>query len=272
MSPDLAATGAFLAALTGSEETPMTFQTFDDSGSRGHLVRTRHGTLAQHASELARLNAEGAGIFVCVNETNLRRRRAEDIVALRALFIDCDKPRIRTLALPTSITVATSGDRKHFYWLLEPGEPLDGFREAQQHLARYYGSDPVVCDLPRVMRLPGFFHRKREPLTVHLIRADRSLRSSIDYIIAAHPLPKKRVHRIAPSHCDNRPYSDWARTRPISPGHRNTTAYSIAAEGVRRGLAYAKVASIVHDYCVRAGIPREAYGVIRSACRRWRKA
>jgi hypothetical protein len=42
----------------------------------------------------------------------------------------------------------------------------------QQALARACGSDSSVCDLPRVLRLPGFLHRKGEPFTVRLVKHD----------------------------------------------------------------------------------------------------
>jgi hypothetical protein len=39
--------------------------------------------------------------------------------------------------------------KRHYYWLLTPNEPLERLCEAQRHLARYYGPDSHVCDLPR---------------------------------------------------------------------------------------------------------------------------
>jgi hypothetical protein len=51
-------------------------------------------------------------------------------------------------------------------------------------------------------------------------------------------------------------------------GRRNTTAYSIAAEGFRRGLAASDVERVVSTFCWRAGIPAEATAILASAARR----
>ena len=41
----------------------------------------------------------------------------------------------------------------------------------QKRLAKHYKSDPAVCDLPRIMRVPGFQHLKNlnNPQPVELI-------------------------------------------------------------------------------------------------------
>jgi hypothetical protein len=54
------------------------------------FVRILHGTLAQHWNVLAQLNAQGAGVYVTVNQTNLRGRKTENIVRVRCLFLDLD--------------------------------------------------------------------------------------------------------------------------------------------------------------------------------------
>jgi hypothetical protein len=41
--------------------------------------------------------------------------------------------------------------------------PLDRFKPFQRELAHVFGGDPSVCNLSRVMRVPGFLHQKGEP-------------------------------------------------------------------------------------------------------------
>ena len=50
--------------------------------------------------------------------------------------------------------------------------PLAEYKAIQQRLAKLVNSDPAVCDLPRVMRLPGFLHMKDRdnPYLVHPIQ------------------------------------------------------------------------------------------------------
>ena len=69
-----------------------TFQTFDDLKGRNNpsLTRELHGTLDEHWDELVALNAQGAGIFVTVNETNLSGRTTQDMVNVRAMYREDD--------------------------------------------------------------------------------------------------------------------------------------------------------------------------------------
>jgi hypothetical protein len=167
----------FLAALAPGTDR-FTFQTFDDGGKRGHLARVLHGTLKDHAPELQRLNAAGAGVFVMVNEGNGRGRTAADVTRARALFLDFDEDgrnRLKRLleaaqfskATPAAIVQSSEG-KFHIYFTVEEC-PLERFGEHQAALAARFGGDPSVKDLPRVMRLPGFLHRKGTPQPVRLL-------------------------------------------------------------------------------------------------------
>jgi hypothetical protein len=175
LTPDLTEAERFLAALapgSNSATRCWTFQTFDDNKDRKdqHLARVLHGSLDEHAATLAQLNAQGAGIFVTVNETNLRGRTTENIVKVRAVFSDLDgAPLVPVLASEPAphIVVESSPDRWHPYWLPSYVR-LKNFRALQQVLIRRYGGDPAVHDLPRVLRLPGFIHRKGEPFRTRI--------------------------------------------------------------------------------------------------------
>ena len=49
--------------------------------------------------------------------------------------------------------------------------PLISFSLFQESLANKFNSDPKVKDLPRIMRVAGFFHHKKKPfpVTIHQI-------------------------------------------------------------------------------------------------------
>jgi hypothetical protein len=175
-APDLSQAERFLVALGGDFGCGFTFQTFDDDKSRkdARLARVLHGTLEQHAAALTELNARGAGIFVTVNETDLAGRGRNNVVAVRAAFADFDADGLNAAAraaakLPPSITVASSNDKRHLYWLATM--PLEQFTPMQEAIIAACDSDPQIKDLPRVMRLPGFFHRKGAPQRVRLLDA-----------------------------------------------------------------------------------------------------
>jgi hypothetical protein len=161
--PDLAEAKRFLAELAPGTEK-FTFQTFDDNGNRKtkKLARVLNGTLAEHADELVRLNAAGAGVFVTVNVTDLQGREIKNITSVRATFSDLDDVPLAPVqaARPLAhILVESSRDRWHAYWRMH-GVALDEFSDLQLMLAAHFAGDKGVHDLPRVMRLPGFIHHK----------------------------------------------------------------------------------------------------------------
>lgn len=273
--PDLDATARFLSALTGADgwRTPVTFQTFDDTPARrGMLAGILHGALAAHATKLARLNDLGAHIAILVNEGDLRGRKTENVTALRALFTDEDAPKKRPYGLPPSMLVR-SARGEHAYWLLQPGEDLERFRASQKHLAFYLGTDPALGDLAHTMRIPGFWHLKAEAHPVELVDVRPEPRYTIAEILAAHPLPKRRLKPppppvLTPPDQDALDrYDAWAWLQIAEEGTRNNTAFRIAAEGFRRGFSDYVVSEVVRQFCARAGIEREAKGIVKSAAR-----
>jgi hypothetical protein len=77
----------FLGALAPGEAA-FTFQTFDDTDAkRRNLARVIHGAFDEACSELTRLSALGAGVFMTANRTDLKGRREANVIAVRALFV-----------------------------------------------------------------------------------------------------------------------------------------------------------------------------------------
>lgn len=174
MSPDHDQTEQFLNALDPTAKC-WTFQTFDDSKERREERKERggddpfahviHDPLAKCWPRLVKLNAQGAGIFITVNETDFKGRSESNIVRVRALFVDLDGAPLQPVLegpLKPTIVVQTSPGRFHCYWRIRDC-PLEQFAPLQKRIAARFGGDPKVHDLPRVMRLPGFLHQKDSP-------------------------------------------------------------------------------------------------------------
>lgn len=171
-------TKRFLEALSSKlpGDVTFTFQTFGDGKHRKKikdLRRIRHGTLEEHADELKKLNRKGAGIFVTVNMTDNKGREEENIVGLRAAFVDADNIDLLEIfkkdpdvdnCYPNILVKSKRG--YHGYWLLDRWEGKDTFTPLQMALIEKFGTDPEPKDLSRVMRLPGFFHMKDEPTEI----------------------------------------------------------------------------------------------------------
>jgi hypothetical protein len=157
----------FLRALDPTTDR-FEFRTFSDRkdgpGSKVNALKLS-GTLREHADQLARLNQAGAGIFVVVNSGG---QKTAEIDRVRALFVDLDGSPLQPILdakFQPQIIVESSPLRFHAYWLVH-GMPLEQFSAVQRDLADRFESDRNVCDLPRVMRLPGFLHQKDKPWLV----------------------------------------------------------------------------------------------------------
>lgn len=154
-----------------------TFQTFPEGKNAIQGPRVLHGLFERHAHHLELLNDDGAGIFVMVNigdgvirEGSKTCRTAVNVQRIRAIFVDLDGAPIRpvlTSALRPDWVVQSSPYRWHAYWKVDECR-LDEFGPAQTALAARFGGDVSVKDLPRVMRVPGFMHRKAEPIVSKL--------------------------------------------------------------------------------------------------------
>ena len=140
-----------------------TFQTFDDDQDRKdkRLAKQLNGNLREHFDQLRSLQEKGAGIFVTINQTDLKGRKAKNVVAVRAIFVDLDgapiEPVLEHICEP-HIIVESSEGRWHAYWRSIINK--DDFTPAQRALIKAFDGDKSVIDLSRVMRLPGFFHQK----------------------------------------------------------------------------------------------------------------
>jgi hypothetical protein len=171
------------------------------------FARVRHGTLADHFDELAELNAKGAGVYVTINRTDGRGRKEGNIAGVRAAFIDLDGAPLEPVSAATlapNIILESSPGRFHAYWLIADDMPLDQFELVQRALAARFNGDTSVFDLPRVMRLPGFVHRKAEPYLSSIIKINGLVPSGWceifqAFVPPAPPPPQDELEPRAPS-------------------------------------------------------------------------
>ena len=168
---------AFLNALDG-KDAQFTFQTFDDvevwsdekkkniKRQNKDLVRVYHGTFNEHKQALAAINKCGGGVFVTINETDLKGSKKENILKIRAVFVDLDGSPIQPILdlpedLQPHIIIESSPNKWHAYWLVD-NCGLELFPHVQCALAAKFNGDIAVNNINRVMRLAGFSHNKGE--------------------------------------------------------------------------------------------------------------
>lgn len=191
MRPDLSQAATFVRILTGSSLTSMTWQVFDDDQVRRDPRRAAifHGTLSEVSYRLAKANDDGCGVFVTVNATDGKGRRARNITAVRALFIDTDGFIPSDFHLAPSMVVRSSAGI-HAYWRLADTLPLHDFRDAQKRLIAQYKSDAKIHNVDRVMRVPGFYHRKEGAFAVYLADTLDNAYPSTQVLADLPPLPR----------------------------------------------------------------------------------
>jgi P4 family phage/plasmid primase-like protien len=172
---DLGPTWRYLAVLVGNDRN-LTLQAIPDK-KKGRPVCAPicHANLydGDLLDRLFQWNGEGFGIFIMVNEGDGQGRRRENVVSVRAVFVDLDGAPLEPVLdapLRPHIVVETSPGRFHVYWKVQ-GLSLNNFSRVQRELARRFGGDLAVSDLPRLMRLPGFHHRKGDAFPVELQEA-----------------------------------------------------------------------------------------------------
>jgi putative DNA primase/helicase len=158
-------TEEFVRLLTGEPRSLMWWATFPDGEGDSSLApQAFFATVDEVYEKLLEASDAGHGIFVAVNEADGAGRKTENIVRVRAVFADEDEkdghPPVMADALsPPPTMVVRSGGGRHFYWRVTDA-PLTVFTSAQRGIAAKLGTDPRICDLPRVMRCPGFPHLK----------------------------------------------------------------------------------------------------------------
>jgi hypothetical protein len=164
-----------------------TFQTFPErKGAPGTLARALHGRFEDVQQELVKLNRQGAGVFVMVNQgdgiphAGRTCRCAANVKRIRAYTLDLDGPPLDAVLAASAkphILVQTSPGKWHVYWLVDGPEVHDGnraeiahsYHEEQVALATTFGADKNACDLARVLRMPGFLHQKSVPYLARLL-------------------------------------------------------------------------------------------------------
>ena len=249
----------------------VTFQTFDDDSNRkeNQLIRVLHGSLEQHAAVLDTVNRDGAGVFIMVNEGDNQGRSAKNVVRVRALFADLDgaplEPVLATIPKP-HLTIESSPGRYHAYWKVTDC-PLEQFKPLQSAIARKFDSDPKVIDLPRVMRLPGFIHKKGEPFQTCILSHNADAPYTVAEIISGLGLAALIS---APVPCMNTPEGSSVEITNCSEGSRNSTLTSLAGTMRRRGMTFDTVnAALQQENLTRCKPPLdedEVVSIAKSIC------
>lgn len=198
----------FFHALGYADSEKYFFRIFRDKGTAEEKKNSAQNretlprNLDYELRSLHALNEKDCGIFYVVNGGGQTDAASKKNGKPRAQFIDFDDfpfeeqiEKLNGFPLEPSIIIKTRKSL-HCYWLLDDGAQFDYWEEVQKRLIQYFGSDPVIKNPSRVMRLYGFEHRKSDPVMVTLIKYDPALRYNQRQFHEALPrLEKKTKHQ-----------------------------------------------------------------------------
>jgi hypothetical protein len=222
LTPDKATAQRYLTLLDELTEE-FTFQTFDDNKERkvkdGDLARIFNGTLDQHYDQLVELNQRGAGVFITVNQTDLKGRKLANIIRPRCVFQEADRSGAPVPPLPPHIVVESSPGKFHRYWLIDTdADPVEWpqWSAVERRMVADFGSDPNAKDPARVLRLPGFFHLKN-PAQPHLVRiVEESTAQAFTWDAITQAIPP--LTEDPPNHDELRAVSGTGIREPLKTG------------------------------------------------------
>jgi putative DNA primase/helicase len=237
-TPDAA---RFLDLLCEAEE--VTFQTFDDKGKRRQLAEIRHGYLDDLLPWMRAANERGAGIFWCPQYTDGKGRTANNVIGVRALLLDLDGPPLQPVidcGLDPHAVVESSPGKYHVYFAVADCS-RERFRPLQKAMAARFGGDPSICDLPRVLRVPGFLHQKAEPFVSRLVSLGAFQPYPVETVIRRLGLEVDAEPATAPGTAQgtppgNAPASSGAAAVFVD-GQRTRAMLSLAGKLRRNGLS-----------------------------------
>ncbi|HII4514167.1 TPA: phage/plasmid primase, P4 family [Clostridium perfringens] len=168
--------------LKGSENScgRINIRVFSDkkgTGFKGKNLSFNMKDFPSKSKILMAHNEANRGIFFVVNSGgNIDRK----INKINAQFFECDTlsleeqmENISKFPLEPSIIVQTKKSL-HVYFLIKNGK-VEKFRDIQKKLAKHFKGDGSCINESRVMRVPGFYHCKEEPVRVKCIKFNPNL-------------------------------------------------------------------------------------------------
>ena len=147
------------------------------SGFKGKNLSFNMKDFQSKSKVLMAHNEANRGIFFVVNSGG---NSDSKINKINAQFFECDTlsleeqlENISKFPLEPSIIVQTKKSL-HVYFLIKNGK-VEKFRDIQKKLAKHFNGDGSCINESRVMRVPGFYHCKEEPVRVKCIKFNPNL-------------------------------------------------------------------------------------------------
>ena len=181
----------FLSPFFRPQET-VCLRVFSDrkgDGFKGQKLEIKAAKIGEYVPLLKDYNQKNRGIFFVVNSGG---HEDKEITRINAQFVENDSIPLekqyqnhRAFPLEPSLIVKTKKSL-HAYWLIQDGD-VAKFRSVQAKLANYFSGDKSIVNESRVLRLPGFDHRKGDPVRVTCIKYNPELRYTQEQLLNSLP-------------------------------------------------------------------------------------
>lgn len=272
------------------------FQTFDDVKERKSRkliyqastkenqypingeIDFREKTIPQRIiSDLEARNDYRACVSMTINETNGKGRKTTDVVKVRSVWADFDNaPLPSRWEHKPSMIIETSPERFHAYWFTVIDDdnyavPLEAFKPIQEGISKKFDSDPGVKDLPKAMRMPGFYHQKKEPFMVRVVDYTGD-RYDFGLLVAMFPPIQRETwssekYKTLP---DNYSSGEYKGDYGAPEGGRNHHIMKRIGGMIKRGLPWSQIEQEVYKEAENCSPPLPLYEtkhILRSARR-----
>lgn len=133
-----------------------------------------YATIRAASKKLEEFNDGVFCVYVTVNETDGPQRKKQNIKRCRAIWVEDDnkveKPR-SDWPIEPSLIVESSPGKFHYYWFTSTTK-VDEWNAVMATMVNEYGCDNKAKDIARVLRLPGFMHKKNldEPYLCKIVK------------------------------------------------------------------------------------------------------
>ena len=192
-------------------------------------------------------NLSGGNIYLSANALcgQATARTRSQIATIRHVYLDIDVNGEKVLQailhdshIPQPSYVLNTSPRKfQTVWKVE-GFTVEQVEALQRSMAATFGADRAVVDAARVLRLPGFYNRKGEPL--HRVTAEQFSRDVCNPSHFQLPTPEFDQPVMRRMQAGHQPGSlsqselDWAEALQRLSGGESPTAVKAWLEGTRQ--------------------------------------
>ncbi|UUO27710.1 MULTISPECIES: AAA family ATPase [Bradyrhizobium] len=196
-----------IETLRGDASAVMDFRAIPETGAAKKMlasgpIRLRYrGALPNLLDKLKRLNNEGFAVYYALNLSDGKGTKCANFRKVLALPLDLDTaplPKKWFRGLEPHLIIETSPGKHQCIFVIEPTNDFAATKHMVQRLARAYGGDPSVCDVPRVLRMPGFKHQKGNPFVSRII-SSRQFEAPYTMVELDKALPRLPRNESAPS-------------------------------------------------------------------------